>query len=161
MVIFLLICLRYLNTKLHELSSAWNPLVPPWLLDQISIICFKKYPYLRSFMLDICTEVLRTSYKYNRPKLPPFSSNKKGDPSLPENFKPINLEPVSHCHCTSLYDIRTSLLQNRVFTYLISNQFIECHHQKGFMPGIGGTFEHIAAEMSHIINYSASTECNH
>ena len=46
-----------------------------------------------------------------------------------------------------------SLLRNRVFMYLISNQYIESHYQKGFMPGMSGTFEHIA-EMSHIINYS-------
>ena len=72
--------------------------------------------------------------------------HKKGDLSLYENFKPIILEPVS-------LKKFTSLLRNRVFTYLINNQFIESHHQKGFMSGMSGTFEHIA-EMSHIINNS-------
>ena len=65
---------------------------------------------------------------------------------MPENFKPITLEPVS-------FKICTSLLRNRVFTYLINNQFIESLHKKGFIPGMRGTFEHIA-EMSHIINHS-------
>ena len=73
-VLFLLILFRRLNKKLYELSSSWNPLVPLWPLDQISIICFKQCPYLRSFMLDICTEVLWTPYQHNRPKLPPFLS---------------------------------------------------------------------------------------
>ena len=45
------------------------------------------------------------------------------------------------------------MLRNRVRTYLINNQYIESHYQKGFMPGMSGTFEHIA-EMSHIINHS-------
>ena len=37
--IFILICLRHLNKKLHKLSSAWNPLVLPCPLDKILIIC--------------------------------------------------------------------------------------------------------------------------
>ena len=45
------------------------------------------------------------------------------------------------------------MLRNRVLTYLINNQFIESHHQKGFVPGMSGTFQNIA-EMSHIINHS-------
>ena len=60
MFAFLLICLCHLNKKLNKLSNAWNPAAPPWPLDQISIIWFKQYPYLKSFMLDICNEVLRT-----------------------------------------------------------------------------------------------------
>ena len=45
------------------------------------------------------------------------------------------------------------MLRNRVRTYLINNQYIESHYQKGFMPGMSGTFEHIA-EISHILNHS-------
>ena len=45
------------------------------------------------------------------------------------------------------------LLQNRVFTYFINNQYIESHYQKGFMSGMSGTFEH-TAEMTHIKNHS-------
>ena len=37
--------------------------------------------------------------------------------------------------------------------YLINNQYIEIHYQKGCMPAMSGTFEHIA-EMTHIINHS-------
>ena len=40
----------------HMKSSGW-----PCLLDQISIICFKRCSYLRSFILNICTEVLRSN----------------------------------------------------------------------------------------------------
>ena len=94
-------------------------------------------------MIDICTEVRRSNtLPAQRTKVTTILIHKKGDPSLPENFKPIFLEPVS---------LKTfmSLLRNRVFMYLINNQFIESHHRKGFMPGMSGTFEH-NAEMSHI-----------
>ena len=45
------------------------------------------------------------------------------------------------------------MLRNRVFTYLINDQYTESHYQKRYVPGMGGTFEHIA-ETSHIINHS-------
>ena len=82
-------------------------------LDQISMICFKPYPHLRSFILNICTEVLRSNtLPAQWTKAAIILIHKKGDPSLPENFRPITLELVS-------LKIFTSLLQNRVFTYLI------------------------------------------
>ena len=119
----------------------------PCPLDQISIICFKRCPYFRSFLLNICTEVLRSNtLPAQWTKAAPILIHKKGDPSLPENFRPITFEPLS-------LKIFTSLLRNRVLTYLINNQYIESHYQKGFMRGMSGTFEHIA-ETSHIINHS-------
>ena len=45
----------------------------------------------------------------------------------------------------------TSLLQNRLFEFLIANGYAESHIQKGFIPGMSGTFEHIAG-MSYVIN---------
>ena len=86
-------------------------------------------------MLDTCIEVLKS-----------YLIHKKGDPSLHENFRPTTLEPVS-------LKIFTSLLPNRVFMYLINNHYIESHYEKCFIPGISGTFEHIA-EMNQIINHS-------
>ena len=115
----------------------------PCPLDKISIICFKRCPYLRSFILNICPEVLRSNtLPAQWTKAATILIHKKGEPSLPESCKPITFESVS-------LEIFTSLLRNRVFTYLINNQYIESHYQKGFMPGMSGTIEHIA-EMSHI-----------
>ena len=116
-------------------------------LDQISIIWLKRCPYLRSFMLDICTEVLRSNTLTVQPTKPAtIFTHKKGDRSLPENFRPITSEPVS-------LKIFRSSLRNRVSTYLINNRYIESHYQNGFVPVMSGTFGHIA-EMSHIINHS-------
>ena len=110
-------------------------------------------------MLDICTELLRSNTLPTQwTKVATILIHNKGDPSLPGNFKPITLEPVS-------LKVLTSLLRNRVFAYLIhfspvshfytpwKRQFIKSHHQKGFMLGKSGTFEHIA-EVSHIVNHS-------
>ena len=47
--------------------------------------------------------------------------------------------------------IFTSLLRDRMFEFLHNNKYIENSIQKGFTPGLSGTFEHIA-NMSHIIN---------
>ena len=119
----------------------------PYPLDQISIISFKRCPYLRSFILNICTEVLwSNTLPAQWIKAATILIHKKDDPSLPENVRSIALEPVS-------LKIFTSLLRNRVFTYLVNYQYIERHYQKCFLPGMSGTFEHIA-EMSHIINHS-------
>ena len=115
-----------------NIQSTWNPLVPPWLLDQTSIICFKQCPYLISFMLDICTEVLRTAYQHNRPKLSPF----------------LFIRRVTPVYLRTLSKLPWNL---QVWKYV--RHCFESHHQKGFVPGMSGTFEHIA-EMSHIINHS-------
>ena len=130
----------------------------PCPLDQISIIYFKRRPYLRSFILNICAEVLRGNTlqaqwaKAATILICHHATHKKGDPSLSENFRPITLEPV-------ILKIFKSFLLNRVFTYLMNNQNIESHYQKGFVPGMSGTFERIA-EMSHI-NHSRKAECSH
>ena len=68
----------FLDSKLKEPNIPSNlPLLPyqditqifmgmklsgsPCSLDQISIICFKRCPYLRSFILNVCTEVLTSN----------------------------------------------------------------------------------------------------
>ena len=128
----------------------------PYPLDQISIICFKRCPYLRSFILNICPEVLRSNtLPAQWTKAATILIHKKGEPSLSESFKPITFEPVS-------FKIFTSLLRNRVFMYLINNQYIESHYQKGFMPGMSGDISAYSRNESHHKSFKkARTECNH
>ena len=117
----------------------------PCLLDQIPIICFNRSSILRSFVLEICKEVLR---RKSIPKLWQQAATiliyKKGDKSDPLNFRPITLEPV-------MLKIFTLLLRDTVFEFLQKNKYIETSIQKGFTPGLRGAFENIA-NMSHIIN---------
>ena len=119
----------------------------PCPLDQISIIAFKRCPYLRSYITAICAVVWSTK-RIPSPwrKAITILVHKQGDVSKPENFRPITLEPVS-------LKIFTSFLRNRIYSFLIENQYAESYIQKGFIPGMSGTFEHIAS-MSYIINYA-------
>ena len=119
----------------------------PCPLDQISVICLKRCPYLRSFLLRICNEVISTNVIPEAwTKAVTILIHKKGDQNLPENFRPITLEPVT-------LKVFTSIIRNQIYEFLLKNGYIESHFQKGFTPGITGTFEHIS-EMDNIINRS-------
>ena len=63
---------------------------------------------------------------------------KKQDPAFangPANFRPITLEPVTAKGFTSL-------IRNRIYSFISKNNYIESHIQKGFWQGISGTVEH-------------------
>ena len=55
--------------------------------------------------------------------------------------------------------IFTSLLRDRVFEFLHNDKYIETLIQKGFTPGLNGTFEHIA-NMLDIINNVRCRQCS-
>ena len=102
-------------------------------------------------MTLICSEVLRLkSYPKAWKKACTILIHKKGDTDTPENFRPINLEPVT-------LKIFTSLLRNRMYEFLLKNSYVESHYQKGFTPGLSGTFEHIT-EMSDLINHARNKQ---
>ena len=70
---------------------------------------------LKVIVLNICDEVLRSNtLPAQWTKAVTILIHEKGETGLPENFRPITLEPLS-------LEIFTSLLRNRVFTYLINN----------------------------------------
>ena len=117
----------------------------PCPLDKISIICFKRCPYLRSFL----TEIIRVIWLSGR--VPPewkkaatILIHKKGSTDDPANFRPITLESVP-------LKIFTSCLRNSMFNFLKKNNFIENQIQKGFTSNISGTIEHTSF-MSHVID---------
>ena len=117
----------------------------PCPLDQISVIPLKRCPFLRSYVTKICAVV------WEKGQIPEAWRKaisiliyKKGETDDPGNFRPITLEPV-------LLKVFTSFLRNRMFEFMVKNNYAEPCIQKGFIPGLSGTFEHIAS-MSHIIN---------
>ena len=69
---------------------------------------------------------------------------KKKSNTEPSNFRPITLQPV-------LTKIYSSLIRNRIYGFLMKNDFIETRIQKGFWKGISGTNKHIEL-LNHIIN---------
>ena len=72
------------------------------------------------------------------------SSIKKENANDPANFRPITLQSVP-------LKVFTSCLRNAIFNFLSANNYIEQEIQKGFTPGLSGTFEH-TAQMAAIIN---------
>ena len=117
----------------------------PCPLDKISIIPFKRCPFLRSYITAVIHIVwlsgeIPTDWK----KACTVLAHKKGDTSNPANFRPITLESIP-------LKIFTSCVRDSMFTFLKANAFIEHRIQKGFLPQLTGTFEH-TAQMANIIN---------
>ena len=108
-------------------------------LDQISIIVFKKCPYLRSFIHAVITKVLITNQiPETWKRAVTILAYKKGDESEPQNFRPITLESVP-------LKIFTSFLRNRIYEFLKDNKAI-CAQDVG-------TFEH-TYHLSHLISHA-------
>ncbi|CAB4018711.1 Hypothetical predicted protein [Paramuricea clavata] len=122
-----------------------KPSGSPCPLDQISIICFKRCPYLRSYLTEIIHAawscgVVPSEWK----KACTILIHKKAETANPANFRPITLESVP-------LKVFTSCLRNRTFQFLAENNYIEQNIQKGFTPKLSGTLEH-TAQLAHIIN---------
>ena len=117
----------------------------PCPLDKISILPFKRCPYLRSYITEVICLVLISGNVPDEWKMGcTVLMHKKGDTSDPSNFRPITLESVP-------LKIFTSCLRDSMFSCLSSNDYIEHKIQKSFLPKLTGTFEH-TAQMSNIIN---------
>ena len=117
----------------------------PCPLVQISIICFKKCPYLCSYLTEIIhaawmSGVVLSDWK----KACTILVHKKGDQDNPANFRPITLVSIP-------LKLFTSCLHNKIFQFLADNNYIEHIIQKGFTPKLSGALEH-TAQMAHIIN---------
>ena len=119
----------------------------PCPIDQVSIICFKRCPYLRSYVAAVCSNVLASQHipsPWRRATT--ILLHKQGDTDDPANFRHITLQPTT-------LKIFTSFLRMRTFTFLVNNGYADSHIQKGFIPGLSGTFEHIAS-MEFLINHA-------
>ena len=123
----------------------------PCPLDQLSIICFKRCPYLRSYLTKLIQAVwLSGTVPDEWKKACTILIHKKNDTTSPENFRPITLQTVP-------LKVFTSSLRNAMFTFLLANNFIEHKIQKGFTPHLSGTLEH-TAQMAYIINQARSRQ---
>ena len=117
----------------------------PCPLDQLSVICFKRCPFLRTYLTEIIRSVWSSgSVPIEWKRACTILIHKKGNTDDPANFRPITLQSVP-------LKIFTSCLRNSIFNFLAVNNFIEHEIQKGFTPGLSGTLEH-TAQMANIIN---------
>ena len=107
----------------------------PCPLDQVSVICLKRCPYLRTYLTAIVVEIWKSGHiPVTWKKAFSILIHKKGESDKPKNFRPITLEPV-------LLKVFTSLLRDRIYGFLQENNYIECQIQKGFTQRPSGTLE--------------------
>ena len=97
----------------------------PCPLDQLSIICFKRCPFLRTYL----SEIIRTAWSTGSvpsewKKACTILIHKKGNVNDPANFRPITLQSVP-------LKVFTSCLRNAIFNFLAANNYIEHEIQKG------------------------------
>ena len=117
----------------------------PCPLDQVSVICLKRCPYLKTYLTAIVVEIWRSGHiPVTWKKAVSILIHKKGDSDKPENFRPITLEPV-------FLKVFTSLLRDRIYGFLQENNYIECQIQKGFIQRLSGTLEH-TYNLSYLID---------
>ena len=117
----------------------------PCPLDQISVICFKRCPYLRT----VITEIIAVVWKSGRvpsawKRACTILVHEKGNHDDPANFRPITSQSVP-------LKIFTSCLRDTIFSFLKQNGFVEQRIQKGFTHGVSGVLEHTSM-MGHVIN---------
>ena len=117
----------------------------PCPLDQLSIICFKRCPFLRTHLTELIRAVwLSGSVPAEWKRACTILIHKKDDANNPPNSRPITLETIP-------LKILTSCLRNSMYSFLVSNCLIEHSIQKGFTPNLSGTLEH-TVQMANIIN---------
>ena len=113
-------------------------------LDKISIIPFKRCPYLRTYITEIIrilwmSGVIQEEWK----KACTILIHKKGETSEPGNFRSITLESVP-------LKIFISYVRDSLFSFLSSNNYLEHRIQEGFLLKLTGTVEH-TAHMAYIL----------
>ena len=115
--------------------------------DHVSLIALKRSPILRSALHRIIV------YCWTKKVIPAtwrkgffVLIHKKGTPKEPSNFSPITLEPI----CGKVF---TSLIRNRMYSFLVNNSYIETNIQKGFWTGIYGAIVHTET-LTYMINHA-------
>ena len=117
----------------------------PCPLDRISIISFKRCPYLRSYLTSIiCVTWESDHIPANWKKACTVLVDKNGSRDDTANFRPMTVESVP-------LKVFTSCLHDFVFSFLIQNDFSEAEIRKGFTPKIAGVFE-LTSMMANIID---------
>ena len=119
--------------EIQKIISKMKSSGSPCPFDHLSVIVLKNWPILRTQVWRICTYCWMNRYF---PEMWKNSTtiliHKKDSPEEPSNFRPITLEPI-------VSKIMTSLIRNRLFSFVLNNKFVECNIQKGFWTGITGT----------------------
>jgi hypothetical protein len=140
---------QQMTNVIRKMKSSGSPCP----LDQLSIICFKRCPYLRTYLCELIQEIWLSGTVPNEwKKACTILIHKKGNTDDPSNFRPITLESIP-------LKVFKSCLRNAIYSFLASNNFIEHGIQKGFTPNLSGTLEQ-TAQMADIINKPRIRQCS-
>ena len=113
--------------------------------DQVSVIILKKCPIVRTMLWKIISHCwLNKHFPNVWKRRVTVLAYKKGDTDNPENFRPITLQPV-------MSKVFTSIIKNRIYSYLCLNNYIDQQVQTGFWSNISGTIEHTET-LTYVIN---------
>ena len=111
----------------------------PCPFDQVSYKIFKKCPSVIDALLNIFNHCL---YQASIPNIWKVGVTRllgkpaaKVDPKNPSNFRPITLTP-----CTG--KLFTSILKERLLSYMKSNSYLDTSIQKAFVNNVPGCLEH-------------------
>ena len=119
--------------------------------DQISVIILKKCPIVQTMLWKIISHCWTSNCFPNVWKSGmTVLAYKKGQADNPENFRPITLQPV-------MSKVFTSVIKNRIYTYLCANNYIDQEVQKGFWSNISGTIEHTEM-LTYVINHARNKQ---
>ena len=72
--------------------------------------------------------------------------------SNPGNFRPITFQPI-------LSKVFTSIIRNRIFTFVLQNKYIETNLQEGFWEKVSGCREHTET-LTYVINHARKKQRN-
>ena len=115
--------------------------------DHMSIIILKRCPYVRTILHRIISHCW-TNQQFPEEWRDAFTIliYKRECNKNPANFRPITLQPV-------FAKVFSSLIRNRMYTFLVKNNYIETNLQKGFWSEISGCVEHTEL-LTYIINHA-------
>ena len=112
--------------EIQKIVSRMKSSGSPCPIDHISVLALKNCPILRTQLWRLCCYCWENKYFPNEWKNgATILIYKKGAVTDPSNFRPITLQPV-------LSKVLSSLIRNRIFTFVLDNKFIESNIQKGF-----------------------------
>ena len=118
--------------------------------DGISYAILKRLPSCHHFLATLYSKTLLMSWESPQPwcsgKI--ILIHKKGDCSVPGNFRPIALT-------STIGKLFHKILAFRIERFCLDNDIIDDSIQKGFLKGVNGTMEHILSVIS-IIEHAKS-----
>ena len=122
-------------------------------LDQMSAIAFRNCHYLRTQLWRFISKAWENALfpKTWRHGIT-ILIHKKDSNKNPGNFRPITLLPI-------LSKIFTSIIKNRIFTFVLQNKYIETNSQKGFWEKVSGCIEHTET-LTYVINHARKKQRN-